>query len=241
VNNQKPEPRVGGDGITLDVHSVFFTIQGEGPYTGRRSIFIRLAGCNLQCPGCDTEYIEGRTIRTVEHIRQEIELLIRDLQGALPIIVITGGEPFRQPIGHLVDVLATAGFFVQIETNGVLPPCPVVVHLIKREAVAVIVSPKTVRVNEEWERYATAWKYVLDASQVNRLDGLPIKALGHTASWPGVARPPWRLASKGLIYLNPFDSGDPALNAKNLEAVKASCLEFGYVAGVQLHKLMSIE
>ena len=39
---------------TLEVHSIFKTIQGEGPFCGTPAVFIRLAGCNLQCPWCDT-------------------------------------------------------------------------------------------------------------------------------------------------------------------------------------------
>ena len=52
TNTQEPE-KIDRD-RHLDVHSIFHTIQGEGPYCGHPAVFIRLAGCNLQCPGCDT-------------------------------------------------------------------------------------------------------------------------------------------------------------------------------------------
>jgi len=70
INQQKPEPRAKGDGSILDFHSMFFTIQGEGPFAGHRSIFVRLAGCNLQCPGCDTEYTQGRSVVGILWLRR---------------------------------------------------------------------------------------------------------------------------------------------------------------------------
>ncbi len=50
----KPERkrREFDDGSSLSVHSLFYTLQGEGPYSGHPAVFIRLAGCNLQCPKC---------------------------------------------------------------------------------------------------------------------------------------------------------------------------------------------
>lgn len=240
MNVQKPEPFAKGDGVTLDLHSIFFTIQGEGPYTGHRAVFIRLAGCNLQCPGCDTEYTQGRRQVETTEIVSHVNALQLNSLGALPLIVITGGEPFRQPIGRLVDLLVTNGYRVQVESNGVLPPCGTVEYLAQTGKVDVIISPKTVRVHEGWRELARAWKYVLDHRSVDQSDGLPIRALEHTAP-VGVARPPWRLVAEGRVYLNPCDTGDAAHNALNLDAVKRSCTRFGYVAGVQLHKLMNVE
>ena len=74
----------------LDVHSIFPTIQGEGPFVGQPAIFIRLAGCNLQCPLCDTEYTEGRIRLSVPVIFDAVQEHIRLFA---PLIVITGGEP----------------------------------------------------------------------------------------------------------------------------------------------------
>ena len=44
------------DGQQLWVQEVFYTLQGEGPWTGHPSIFVRLAGCNLKCFWCDTDF-----------------------------------------------------------------------------------------------------------------------------------------------------------------------------------------
>lgn len=247
MNNQKPEPRSKGDGLTLDFHSMFFTIQGEGPYAGHRAIFVRLAGCNLQCPGCDTEYTHGREKRyTALLVAQVCEMakaagfdpenLDQDM-----LVVITGGEPLRQPIGHFVAALVDRGFQVQIESNGVFAPDPRLRQALislrnDPDALRLIVSPKTSRINEETAGFAHAFKYVLDFESVDGRDGLPIKALGHPAS-TGVARP----TPGKPVYLNPFDAQDDKRNLLNLHAVAVSCMRHGYILGVQIHKLIGLE
>lgn len=237
-NNQKPEPRAKGDGSVLDVHSIFYTIQGEGPFAGRTAVFIRLAGCNLQCPGCDTEYTQGRAMISVPRIEALVASQWVEYTTARPLIVITGGEPLRQPIGVLCDRLSAAGYHIQIESNGVFAPDTVLDTLIQRDAVSLIVSPKTTRIHERTATLATTFKYVLDANSVDARDGLPVKALDHPAS-TGVARPPARW--EGEIYLNPFDAKDDELNAHNLRAVVLSCLKFGHRCGIQLHKLINVD
>lgn len=239
MNNQRPEPATKGDGTVLDVHSIFYTIQGEGPFTGHPAAFIRLAGCNLQCPGCDTEYTEGRRVMNVYEIEN---LVVRKWDGIAqkqPLVVITGGEPLRQPIGVLCNLLVKRDYRVQIESNGVFAPDEMVLGLMQStEKVFLIVSPKTTRVNKIAASFASAFKYVLDAESVSSKDGLPIKALDHPAA-TGVARP--AAGFDGLVYLNPFDAKDEARNAANLRAVAKSCMEFGYIAGVQMHKIIGLD
>ena len=240
MNSQKPEARAKGDGSTLDLHSIFFTIQGEGPFAGHRSIFVRLAGCNLQCPGCDTEYTEGRREVEVQALMQEIANVATDA-GVLVhrmLIVITGGEPLRQPIGHLVSELVARGNRVQIESNGVFAPDERLNRaLCYDDNVTLVVSPKTKRIHADTDLLASCFKYVLDAGSVDPDDGLPIMALEHPAS-TGVARPSDRTRP---IYLNPYDAKDEARNAENLRAVATSCMKHGYIAGVQMHKLIGLE
>lgn len=226
LNIQTPEKPVIGDSI--DVHSIFLTIQGEGPHVGRPAVFLRLAGCNLQCPGCDTEYTQGRG-------KWGGALLVQRIHGEANgnrLVVITGGEPFRQyATNSLILDLHEAGFDVQVETNGTLPA--------PRGCVADIVcSPKTGKVHHTVENQAMAYKYVLRAGDAAADDGLPLHALGHPAS-PRLARPPVRLP-KSHIYVQPEDSGEFWHNSRNMDAAKESCLKFGYTLGVQLHKIIGV-
>lgn len=238
MNNQKPEPRANGDGATLDLHSIFFTIQGEGPYAGHRAIFVRLAGCNLQCPGCDTEYTEGRETLGVHAIAIRAHMLARENNAAGCLVVITGGEPLRQRIGGLVSQLVRdLGHRVQIESNGVFAPCEILNDLICwGDPVSLVISPKTQRIHPDCAGLASAFKYVLDHRSVSEHDGLPIQALAHPAA-KGVARP----RPGAPVYLNPYDSGDPIWNAENLQVAAESAKRYGYILGVQLHKIIGYE
>lgn len=237
MNNQKPEPRSKGDGSTLDVHSIFFTIQGEGPFAGHRSIFVRLAGCNLQCPGCDTEYTQGRKIHPIEELTETVVGLARDNKAEGCLVVITGGEPLRQAIGRFVSRLTDLGHIVQIESNGVFEPDEQLRgQLYFSPSVHLVISPKTTRIHPSSANLAACFKYVLDHRSVDPVDGLPIKALEHPAS-TGVARP--RRGAK--VYLNPYDVKDEHENALNLKAVAESCLRYGHIMGIQLHKVIGYD
>lgn len=216
---------------SLAVHSVFYTIQGEGPLTGHPAIFVRLAGCNLRCPGCDTVYT-GTGVRrlTPEALLTEV----RKLHAGPRLVVITGGEPFRQAIGLFTQLLEDEGYQIQIETNGTLPvPAGVAA------STWVVVSPKTGRVHPSVADVAVAWKYVLSHDSVCEDDGLPMLALHHTAA-PRVARPPEGFPV-GAVYVQPFDCGDDLGKRKSLQACVATCMKHGYTLQLQLHKILEIE
>lgn len=227
MNTQAPEKLSRSP--LLQVHSVFNTIQGEGPFTGHPAIFIRLAGCNLQCPGCDTEYTANRETWT----DMELASYVRSRARAETLVVITGGEPFRQRIGGLCRILLGMGYRVQVETNGTLPPSPLL-----PEEVVVVCSPKSGSINRELLERADCFKYVMHHSSVNVQDGLPILALDHTAK-PQVARPP--RGDKRPVYLQPMDTKDDADNEMSLKFVRNSCLTYGYILQLQLHKIIEVE
>lgn len=232
INIQPIEKRVESDGKVLDVHSIFYTIQGEGPYTGHPAVFIRLAGCNLQCPGCDTEYTQGRKALSIPEIAAEVERsYANSLLYTRPIVVITGGEPFRQNIAPLVRHLKRY-YQIQIETNGTLGFDDAEAF----QKVDIICSPKTGKVHYSIVSHARAFKYVLHYASVDPSDGLPVLALDHSAS-PKVARPPLGIT----VYLQPMDCKDDKINKKNLQSVLASCLRFGYIMQLQQHKLIGVE
>lgn len=96
------------------VNEIFYSLQGEGYFTGTPAVFLRLSGCNLCCPFCDTDHHHSSLIEIDELISKLISFPARHL-------VITGGEPSLQVDRLLVDMAHDAGFYVQIETNGTHP------------------------------------------------------------------------------------------------------------------------
>jgi 7-carboxy-7-deazaguanine synthase len=233
------QPPVGRDisaGFTLNVHSIFNTIQGEGPFAGRPAVFVRLAGCNLQCPLCDTEYTSD-TRMTVQ------EILIAVMDHAPQLVVITGGEPLRQNIVPLCLALLREGIHPQIESNGKLPPQdPAVFFSLLSDArgVSYVLSPKTHRVDPDLAYRATAWKFVVQHGDV-AVDGLPIKALDHPVpAGYTIARPPRDY--KGDIYVQPADEKDEQLNALNMQAAVDAVMMGGKRRlCLQMHKYANLD
>ena len=102
---------------TYRVNEIFYSLQGEGRYTGTPAVFLRFSGCNRACAFCDTDH-HGFTAMTGEEIA--------DACAAYPArhLVVTGGEPLLQLDSALLLLLKARGFYVQIETNGTLPAPP---------------------------------------------------------------------------------------------------------------------
>jgi organic radical activating enzyme len=237
VNNQPIEVRTT-DPRQLEVHSIFYTIQGEGPFAGRTAVFIRLAGCNLQCPGCDTDYTSKRESMAPKDIVEAVlEVIPNGWDPNIssgPIVVITGGEPFRQNLIFLLDLLVKRwAFTVQIETNGVLPIPDAI-----PDEVVIVCSPKTNAINRHNMKRISALKYVLHHEYVHPSDGLPTRALFHGTGGI-VARPDEGFM--GQIYVQPMDVKDPAINELNLKAAVKSCLEHCYTLQLQIHKIIGVE
>lgn len=242
LNNQKPEKKLKHhDGNELDIVHIFPTIQGEGPFSGWPAIFVRLAGCNLQCPWCDTDYTSNRQVMDIKSIKERISELS---EGRYPLVVITGGEPFRQNIGILINRLVIEEYFVQIESNGSLPPPN---HVNFRRpgqghhvpGAYIVCSPKSGSINPILQENIYCFKYVLDRENQDPEDGLPTKALEHTCA-KNLAKPPvnW----KGLIYLQPMDAQeDKNRTEENTRIVLNTCLKHGYIFQLQIHKLVGVD
>lgn len=99
------------------VNEIFYSLQGEGFFTGTPAVFLRMSGCNRSCPFCDTDF-RASSPMTGHEIMERVQ--------AFPArhIVFTGGEPLLQLDRELLNALKSAGFFVQIETNGSMPVPP---------------------------------------------------------------------------------------------------------------------
>lgn len=100
----------------LKISEIFLSIQGESTYAGLPCVFIRLAGCNLQCSWCDTAY--AQTPNQGEDFSHE--RIIREIKKFnCKLVEITGGEPLLQEeTPPLINRLIKLGFEVLIETNG---------------------------------------------------------------------------------------------------------------------------
>lgn len=100
----------------LIVNEIFGSIDGEGIRTGELAIFIRLAGCNLRCSYCDTEYalnIKNGTEMSIDEILEKVKEI------GYKNITLTGGEPLiHKNVEKLIDRLINEDYIVNIETNG---------------------------------------------------------------------------------------------------------------------------
>ncbi|MEM1268466.1 MAG: 7-carboxy-7-deazaguanine synthase QueE [Bacteroidota bacterium] len=117
--------QVAAPSAVADLHRVpypivehFYTVQGEGAWTGRAAYFIRTAGCDVGCPWCDTK--ESWEESAHPHLTVG-ELLAHVREAGAETVVITGGEPTMHDLGPLTRVLQDAGLECHLETSGAYP------------------------------------------------------------------------------------------------------------------------
>ncbi|HUS20034.1 MAG TPA: radical SAM protein [Terriglobales bacterium] len=103
----------------MHIIEIYKSVQGESTFTGLPCIFVRLAGCNLRCSWCDSEYtFSGGTKMSLEQVEAEIEKL-----APVKLVEITGGEPMLQvrEVVPLMERLISMGYTVLLETSGERP------------------------------------------------------------------------------------------------------------------------
>ena len=134
----------------LALAEIFYSIQGEGTWTGTPAVFVRLAGCNLACDFCDTDY-STKFFAGID----DIVGMVREAGGDCPMVVLTGGEPLAQAdAGALIEALRCDGRRVHIESNGtIFTDLP--------DDVWLCVSPKE-RVDPRMARRANEAKLIVD-------------------------------------------------------------------------------
>ena len=170
------------------VNEIFYSLQGEGFWTGTPMVFVRLSGCNLRCHFCDTNHAEFR-LMTVEDIVKQVTALDPDNCGH---VCITGGEPLLQLKTDLIDALHRFYYSIHIETNGTRP--------VPQGVDWVTLSPK-----EDVKYIGPSAKVVLDQAHEVKLvyDGaITEERIEHWGRFPAK----WH-------FLQPCDTSDSARNA----------------------------
>lgn len=201
---------------SLFVTSMFFTLQGEGPYAGMPALFVRLTKCNLDCSFCDTFFDDGDWM-TYEQIATKIDATIdaywSDKGQQVPewarivdpkgnyypniVLVMTGGEPLLQEnITTFMDVMTEYFKAVQVESNGI-PDTEV------PKGVTLVCSPKCMEKNGKAIKYYAPSKTILD-----RADCLKFVMSADPES-PYSSVPDWALEWKARtgkeIYVSPMN------------------------------------
>ena len=175
------------------VKEIFYSLQGEGHYSGTPSVFCRFSGCNMwsgreedrsksSCSFCDTDFVGGASYSESDLISEIVSLWPG---GGKARVVLTGGEPALQITPSLLHNLRRANFNVAVETNGSL-------DIPMTGAYWVTVSPKS--------------------TGIKVVKGHEIKVL-----WPNILTPPEFFVGMDFShhFIQPIDNKDYGKNLKS--------------------------
>ena len=197
------------------VNEIFFSLQGEGFWTGTPMVFVRLSGCNLRCPFCDTDHAGYEELSADEVVRKAL-----DAGGECRRICLTGGEPSLQADATLLSAFHEAGYTVHMETNGT--------RLLPAGVDWVTLSPK-----EDVPGLMGDGRVVLERADELKLvfDGtLPEERLAYWSAFPA----PWH-------FLQPCDVSEPARNREILRRTISFVENHpSWRLSLQTHKLLGI-
>lgn len=221
----------------LAVNEVFETIQGEGGFTGVPAVFVRLQGCPVGCPWCDTRHtweqlpqdevaanevltISGDTPKWANYSAQQLVDVLTDGRFTARHLVITGGEPCLFDLTELTAKMSDCGWQCQIETSG----CA---EVRCDERTYVTVSPKI--------NMKGGLPVLIQA--LERADEIkhPVSMQKHIDELDQLLEP-CTLARKPQICLQPISTQKRAT-----ELAIATCIARNWRLSVQTHKYLNID
>ena len=197
------------------VNEIFHSLQGEGINAGRAAIFIRLSGCNLKCPFCDTDFKSAEEMSVLEIKRVIIESVGTNPMPSL--CVITGGEPTLQLESSLIVALHQMGIQVAMESNGT-HEAPVGLDYITISPKSPFVKNGECKVTECTEVQVVMTETICDA-EICHFENIKAK----------------------YYYLQPCDTGDEKKN----KVIMQRCVEFikahpNWVLSLQQQKILNV-
>lgn len=197
----------------MRVNEIFYSIQGEGRNTGRAAIFVRLAGCNLSCPFCDTNH------QPYEDLTED-EICAQIAKYSANFVVITGGEPTMQLTESLVAKIHDLGKWVAIETNGT------------REMPAGI----------NWVTVSPKWPFLHhDAAKLHVKKADELKLVFDGKMTEEEIEQYYRDFDAGYYYLQPCDTGDAERNREIINQLVDYVKEHPqWKISLQTHKMLNV-
>ncbi len=223
--------------MKLAVNEIFETMQGEASFTGTPAVFVRLQGCSVGCPWCDTKHTWDRPramVRPLGDILLKViesatfaEVTPQELVGVILSfrarhVVITGGEPADYDLFELSELLIAAGRTVQLETSGTSP-------IRIAELAFVTVSPKI----------EMPGKRVLIGASLRRANEIkmPVGSVRDIAALREVLGllDSERAVRAPLVYLQPLSTSEKATKL----CVQAAT-EYGWRVSIQTHKYLGV-
>jgi len=198
----------------MKVNEIFYSLQGEGFNTGTPAIFVRLSGCNLDCPFCDTDHISGKEM-TEGEIIEEVS------RYKAQLVVVTGGEPALQLTESLVEMLHLLGKTVAVETNGTVE--------LPRNVDWITLSPKDAFLGDMAKpiiKYADELKLIFTEDMCK--DARPC-----VSTYANI--------NVTHRFLQPCDTGDASRNAEIIQKTIDYCKEHPeWRLSLQTHKILNI-
>ena len=198
----------------MKVNEIFYSLQGEGFNTGTPAIFVRLSGCNLGCPFCDTNHADGKEMTEGE--------IIEDVSRyKAQLVVITGGEPALQLTESLVEMLHLLGKTVAVETNGTVE--------LPKNVDWITLSPKDAFLGE---KATPVLKYA---------DELKLVFTDDCRDAQPCVREKYANIHVKHRFLQPCDTGDASKNADIIQKTIEYCKEHPeWRLSLQTHKILNI-
>ena len=219
------------------INEIFESIQGEGAHTGVPSIFVRLQGCPVGCPWCDTKHtwhLNADLEKTAEQVMAETQesehYFVLDVEELLALfkqhnyqakhIVLTGGEPCMYDLRPLTETLDGLDYSCQIETSGTY-------QVLAHDNTWVTVSPKIAmpggyKVRADAMQRANEIKHAIAMQKhIDALDELMQNTLA---------------GNQPLIYLQPISQQKRAT-----ELAIQTCIARNWRLSLQTHKFIGIE
>lgn len=218
----------------VKIAEIFRSTQGEGRNAGSAAVFIRLSGCNLKCPFCDTDH-SGKDMEEAD-VAREVMNLRKDAN--INLVIFTGGEPSLQmgAMHKIISIMENLGFIgtFAVESNGTCDP---------KEFKSIGIDFVTISPKNLWVDNAVSSSKVETWGSASE-----IKCLYDTSKEPGVMHEYLSNIANAAgrntwLYLQPItDHKDPKVTERNIQNVLAyiTCVDSRWKISMQLQNIWNV-